>query len=249
MLQPLKIYQSLLDAKGRKEHGLFLLEGPKTISDLLEDGYPFQEVFVDETQAEALKKQYPVIFLHSALRFLESKSIVKLSDTVTSQGIIAVASLPVPANFTHGTVLAFNGIQDPGNAGTLVRTAIAMGITQILFDEKSADPFSPKTLRSSSGNILKAKIQRTDNLESQLQSLKAKGFTLCALEASASQSIDEIKLPEPRVLIAGSEGRGIDPKITEMADVHVRINIQDVESLNVTIAAAIALYELAGKKK
>ena len=244
-LQSIQYYKSLNKPKGRKQYNRFTVEGPKTISDLLDSGYKFEELLIEKSKITALKKSYPKIFEYSGLKILDKNHFSKISDTVTSQGVIAVAVIPEPCTgFHNGVVLAFNGLQDSGNVGTIVRTAVAMGINQFVFDKGTSNPYSPKVIRSSAGTILSTKISTCQNLLQEIIELKSRGFKICSLEAGADKNIDELRGFKSQVLIIGGEGKGIDPEIRKESDINVCIKIKQVESLNAAVAAVIALYVL-----
>ncbi len=247
--RPIAFYNSLAQAKGRKEHKCFLVEGPKLISDLLESDYPVQEILLDKAKAEGLAQKYSQLIRFSATRILDSRTFGKIAETQTSQGVAAVVAIPPRPELKRENALVLNGIQDPGNVGTLIRSAVAFGVRQVLYDSATADPFSPKVIRASAGAFSRCALFASENLVSDLETLKKQHLTLCALTAAGTQEIGGKRPKEPYGLIVGSEGSGIAPEILAVADVTLRIPIRNVESLNAAVAGSIALFDFCSPKQ
>jgi TrmH family RNA methyltransferase len=243
-LNPVKYYQSLKDPKGRKTHQRFLLEGPKFISDAVFFSAP-DELLFDESKKELLQFQYPHLFQQNGVRILDHRTFVKIADTQTAQGALAVYSIPEQCNFTGGHVLVFNGLQDPGNLGTMIRTALAFGIDQFLLDDMTADPYSPKVVRASSGMVVKGKFLRVARLTDFLLGLKGRKYIIVALEADGPVPVEDLPSFDRLALVLGSEGAGIEKEILALADMCCSIRINGAESLNAAAAGTIALYLLS----
>ncbi len=241
-LHPVSFYTSLKQAKGRREHGCFLVEGPKILSDLLGSGYSVREILLDQSKYEDLVHHFPKLGDFPHRRLLESRAFSKISDTLTSQGVVGVAQIPAPSKLKKINTLVLNGIQDPGNAGTLIRTAAAFSVTQILYDSQTADPFSPKVIRASAGAFIHCAFHRSANLCLDVAELRKSGFTLYGLSAAGTDDLSSAIFHEPYLLVIGSEGNGVSPGILSQADSILKIHIQNVESLNAAIAGSIALY-------
>lgn len=248
-LHPIQYYQSLKQSKNRKINNCFLIEGPKIIVDVLSSSGEIQEILLDKAKEKTLKMEYPSIFQFSNLRVLESRTFEKLSDTVHSQGVLAVLPVPKETEFQKKSIMIMNGIQDPGNAGTIIRTAVAFGVNQFLIDSNTADLYGPKVLRSSAGAIVYSNIQRSESLIEEAQKLQLKGFHLYALEADSPKTLEEVRVKQPFGLIVGSEGSGIQSELKSIADEKVSIKIQNMDSLNAAVAASIFLYEISRRKE
>lgn len=247
--RPVVFYNSLKDSKGRKEHNCFLVEGPKLIADLLQSNYPVQEILLDKEKSGGLVQRFPQLIRASATRILDSRTFGKIAETQTSQGVVAVVEIPPRADLKKENTLVLNGIQDPGNAGTLIRSAVAFGVRQIIYDAETADPFSAKVIRASAGTFSRCVLYASEDLASDLKTLKKQNLTLCALTASGTQEVGGKRPKEPYALIVGSEGSGIAQEILAVADVTLRIPIRNVESLNAAVAGSIALFDFQSGKK
>jgi TrmH family RNA methyltransferase len=168
----------------------------------------------------------------------------RLTTVETPQGYIAVFNKPerdIELSKIN-KILYLDRVQDPGNIGTIIRSAVAFGIDAILYNEGCADPYSQKVIRSSAGYTLNIPIYKASN-DNVFEIAKSEKFTTIALVAKGDKNINDIKAAK-YILIAGNEGSGIDKKVIEKSDIKASIPTQ-VESLNVAMAVSIALYQLS----
>lgn len=172
----------------------------------------------------------------------------RISDAATAPGIVAVVrtpdlSLPVPAS---GPVLVLDHVADPGNVGTLVRTAAAFGAAVVSLG--GADPFGPKAVRASAGACYRTTVHRPEEGADIATLLRGDGRTVLGLAADGPRTVDEASrvLPVPGVvLVMGSEPHGLSADLASVLDARVRIPmVSGVESLNVAAAGAIAMQAL-----
>lgn len=183
------------------------------------------------------------------------KLFASLSDTVTSQGVIAVVRHDYSdfriKDFTKKSLLiALNDISDPGNAGTIIRTADWFGADAVLFDATTVELANPKTLRSTAGSIFHIPVFEGINLSDILPRLQHSGFQIYSASANGSCNLSEMKTPEKCMVIFGNEGAGVHPDIETLCDATVAISrFGRAESLNVSVAAGIFMAHLSGKPK
>ncbi len=241
-MRSLKWYRSLSDSKIRQQEGYFLVEGFRAAEQIIKE-FPesIDEILGTEDAGVAYGKNFPV-------RILSQSQIDYISSSRTSQGIAAVVKLPsecysseLPQEF--GTsVLLLEHVQDPGNVGTLIRTAAAFNYSGVLLSSKCADPFSPKVVQSSAGAILSVWIRRTDNYLEMASWLKAKGLLILAADVHGQHHLD--LADRNHVLALGNEGAGLSYSLLEISDCSFRIpfNSKKVESLNVAVSGAIAMF-------
>lgn len=202
-----------------------------------------QEILVDESSGTKYKNQY------SNVRLFSSKQFCSIANTQSTQGVIGVVTLPsdsyAPAlpRLCGKKILILEDIQDPGNVGTLLRTAAAFDFHGAILTQQCADPFSAKAAQASAGALLSLWIRRTDRWYTLLLKLKEKGFSVTAADMDGKAEISVLK-KEKIVLALGNEGSGLSEKIRNSADSLFRISINDqiVESLNVGSAGAICMY-------
>lgn len=177
----------------------------------------------------------------------------KMSDTVTPQGILCIVNVvlgqtkDVIEEYEGKPVKAIvlEGLQDPGNMGTIVRTAEAAGINFILAGSNTVDVFSAKVVRSTMGSIFRVPFIYTDDLYGDIDLLKANNVSVYAAHLKGEKSYTEAEYSDRALVLIGNEGRGLTDEATNRADVLVKIPMQgEVESLNAAVAAAILMFEL-----
>ena len=170
-----------------------------------------------------------------------------LSDTVTPQGAVAVARSPVlkvAALTSWDLVLVLDAVRDPGNAGTLLRTAAAAGASGVVFTTGSVEAGAPKTVRSSAGALFRVPVATGDGLEEVAALAHKAGATLVGTAARAARSLYEVDLRSPLALVVGNEAWGLPPERRGLLDVVASIPMPGPqESLNVAVAGSVALFE------
>ena len=167
-------------------------------------------------------------------------------DTKTPQGIAAVMRLK-PRTVTGKRLLALDGVQDPGNVGTILRTADAAGLDGILYSSQCADPYSPKVLRASMGSVFHLPVEEVPDLAACLKTLD---MPILASRLDGDPFFPILKtLPDTWCLIIGNEGNGISPEVTASASHLVRLPMHGAaESLNAAVAAGIMMYALTNRQ-
>jgi TrmH family RNA methyltransferase len=173
------------------------------------------------------------------------KILSYVSDTVTPQGMLAVVQKPLPAwpEKPFGLVLAVHQVQDPGNMGTLLRSAEAFGAQAVFVTQESCDLFNPKTVRSSMGSLFRLPFQTNGSWNDYQDWFSKNGFHTYALTHHAEKSLTTVKFSAPAAIWAGSEGKGLPDELVGSCGEKVRIPMSGrVESLNVGIAASLALF-------
>ena len=187
------------------------------------------------------------------IRIVSEAHMNTISPSRTPQGVCALVRIPddvytskIPeaSTETNGRILLLEHVQDPGNVGTLIRTAAAFGFDGVIMSGLCADPFSPKAVQSTAGSILSLWIRRGNGYLQMIADLKTRGCKLTAADLNG----DELQLQEnrdgPRILALGSEGSGLSVDVINMSDRRVRIPISEsgAESLNVAVAGGILMF-------
>ncbi len=234
-----KLIKALEDRKSRKKEGLFVIEGPKLLEEALQARLGLKAVLY----SESLKDLNLLEKVPNPIQISE-KELQELSSTVTPQGIIAVAEIP-EYNWTQlrkePFFLILDGIQDPGNLGTLFRTALAAGAGGLVLLKNTVDPFNPKVVRSAMGALFKLPFITDVEIET-LESFKG---VLWAAMLEEAKPYYELKPQQGLGLIIGNEGQGISPEVARLATERVHIPIDTkAESLNAAIAAGVLLFYL-----
>ncbi|APG81517.1 RRNA methyltransferase [Corynebacterium pseudotuberculosis] len=241
----------LLRTAGRKKADRFLAEGENSVEAAVSTGAA-TDVFVTETAAQKFvdvitAAKHMGIYVHP----ITDRAAKSLSDTVNTTGIFAVCR-PVLWDIKSALkgqprlVCVPVETSEPGNAGTLIRVADAMGADCIIFAGNTVDPQGPKAVRSSAGSLFHIPVVREPNLQRVWDSLKARGLKILATTAQGEISLDNAGdvLSHPTAWLMGNEAHGLEESLMEKADHRVCIPIRGrVESLNLATAASVCLYE------
>lgn len=237
----------------RERARAYLVEGPLVVTEALRVGAAVREVFVDlgATGAEEIREQARA--REVPVTVVTARVLAGLAGTTTPQGIVAVVDVTerrladLPATETLVVVLA--GVQDPGNAGTLVRSAVAAAAA-IVFTKGAVDPFNAKTVRASAGALFHARVFGNIELVDALGLLRKRGFVIIGADAHATKTLDQTDLTRPVALVLGNEAWGIDPSLEHLLDESVGIPMPGpAESLNVGIAGSILLFEAVRQRR
>lgn len=238
-------------AAGRKKAGLFLIEGENAVDAAVATGAA-RDIFVTAKAAQRFPEiitaaGYMDVYVHP----ITDRAAQSLADTVTSTGIFAVCK---PVLWSPGKILAGKpqlvavpvGTSEPGNAGTLIRTADAMGADGVIFAGETVDPLGGKVVRASAGSLFHIPVARDLNINDVLGQLKKAGLQVVATAADGELSLADAPLAAPTAWLFGNEAHGLGDEVLAKADIRVRIPIRGrAESLNLATAASICLYESA----
>lgn len=231
----LKYIQSLSDKKVRLETGCFIAEGVKMVGEMIAAGYPLKAVYA----LDSWESPDPSI----EVTRIEAFELEKMSMLQTPNQVLAVAMMPHKKevlNLEGPLTIVLDGIQDPGNMGTIIRTADWFGITQIVASEDTVDVYNPKVIGATMGSFMRVSVTYK-NLAEWLPTIKLPVYG-ALLEG---ENVFTIKTPQKGLLVIGSEGKGIRENILEFITHPVTIpKIGDAESLNAGIAAGIIVAQL-----
>ena len=233
-------------AKDRREQQLFLLEGTHLLEEACAIALPLSVVCCTPTW----QARYPDLWeqvLHRSQRteIVSPEVLQAIATTVQPDGVVATAQRinlsPPIESLSLG--IALETVQDPGNLGTVIRTAAAAGADGLWLSPDSVDLDHPKVLRASAGQWFRLPMGVTD-LRSQVQQFRQQGVQVVATLLTATQTYWQADLTQPTLILLGNEGAGLSADLADLADVEVKIPLAaGVESLNVAIAAALILYE------
>ena len=236
--------RDLKNARVRREEKLILVEGAVMIREALSCGLRLREAAADEGCAAFARELeamgHPVALLSRSL--LES-----ICETRTPQGVCAAFEAPRPLSLEElpERIVALDGVQDPGNVGTIWRTADAAGFQALLLGAGSADPLSPKVQRSAMGSGFRVPYAHSEDLAQTLIALRKRGWHVIASDLSGADFYAREELGERFVLVIGNEARGISGAVRQAADVRLKLPMRGgAESLNAAVAAGIMMYEL-----
>lgn len=243
-----KQIRKLQSAKERREQQLFLLEGTHLLEEACAVNYPLVTLCCTLQWQEANGKLWEEACKRCQRVEVVSAEVIKaIATTVNPDGVVATArsrtqkQLPIPFN---GVGLALETLQDPGNLGTIIRTAAAAGAEGLWLSADSVDLDNPKVLRASAGQWFRLPMAVSSDLKTVVQECRNAGIQIVATTARAQVTFWEIDLQQPSLILLGNEGAGLSAGLEALADVQVQIPLsRGVESLNVAIATALILYE------
>jgi TrmH family RNA methyltransferase len=215
----------------------------------LDSGAPVEEVFT--TLSGDLLEQVgrPAANASVPLRPVTGEVMGHLTSTVTPQGVVAVTEfvdVPLSRVTDGGFVPVLVEVRDPGNAGTILRSADAAGAEAVIFTTSSVDVYNPKTVRATAGSLFHVPVVREHGLEEVIQTLRARGYRVFAADAEGRTSLDEVDLTGPTATLFGNEARGLPPEAKAMADDTIRVPLRGrAESLNLAAAATLVMFASA----
>lgn len=235
-----QLWRSLKDRKARKETGLFLVEGRKMVTEALASAFPVETILCDEAQAG----QYAALLERSEAVLLPAHVLAAVCDTKTPQGIAAVVRMS-DVSRPGKRLVALDGVQDPGNVGTILRTADCAGMEGLLLSEQCADVFSPKVLRATMGSIFRMPVEITGDLPGRLRGLRKDGYSVLSSQLDGTPFYCREGVGDRYVLVIGNESSGVSPQVQQEATHRLRLPMRGgAESLNAAVAAGIMMYEL-----
>lgn len=245
-----------LKKKGRHA-GRFLIEGPHLVETALRAGASISEAFVSKSLASDAQGRSMVRTLSRTIPMLfevADEIMKRLADTETPQGVVAVAvmALPLLEDLTTGDnplIVVADGVQDPGNLGTIIRTSDAAGARAVILLPGTCDAFSPKVVRATAGSIFHIPVTEAEK-DSLLAWLRKNKIAMACTAADGELSLFDADLSGPLALVFGNEAHGVSPQIRKSADLSVRIPIVGkAESLNVASSVAVCLYEAVRQRE
>jgi len=235
--------------------GYCAIEGPRILEEAIRSGLRFRAVFFNETAATRAERLLSQLGAQVETLVLPDKLFASVVPSESPQGVAALArwkefSLEdVMAKAQAGPLLAIAGVQDPGNLGTILRSAEAFGAGGVVLGEGTVSPFNPKVVRGSAGSVFRLPVARA-KLSEALERMKALGLRLVATASHKGTPLDQANLSGPRAIFVGSEGAGVSRDLIKAMDEVVAIpQATQVDSLNVGVAASIVLYEAARNKR
>jgi len=240
--------QSLTIPKKLKDSPDFLCEGFHLVAEAFKSRLKIRFVFATE---KALARPEALVITRSAeiekvkIFIVPDPVIGYLSETAAPQGIVAVAGKPLPRRpeNVRSSVLALHQIQDPGNVGTLLRSAEAFGAEGVFLTEGCCDPFNPKVVRASMGSLFRIPYEFGLDWKGCMEWARSQGLLTVALDGNSEKTLADLPTDKPLLFWLGAEGQGLPMELKTACDFKVKIRMAgSVESLNVAVAGSLALY-------
>lgn len=238
------IFKLKTSSKERKNAGKFVVEGLRICTDLADNGVLFDTLIFTENFLKKNEKMAEKLSGNATETVLVPEFVFeKIADTDNPQGILAVVKMGEnnAKIDSKGRYIALENLSDPTNLGAISRTAEALGVSGIIISKNSCDPYSPKVIRASMGTILRLPLIITEDFTA---SLKASGLKLFACVVRDGKSISEVSFSDGAAVLIGNEANGLTKEAVEISE-KITIEMRGAaESLNASVAAAIAMWEL-----
>lgn len=244
----LKLIRKLGSKKHRDALSKFVIEGINLVEEALAKGASVDYVVAsedfDSPRLDALNERIRDLYV------VPRELYEKISDAENGSGVLAVVSREYDEQAIlsklgrDDNVLVLDRVQDPGNIGTMIRTAVAAGYSAVMMIKGTADLYSPKVLRATAGMVFDLPVLFAESAAEAEKMLHDRGFRICVTEPEATVPYYEAGLSSGIALVIGNEGNGVSDEISEAADERITIPMRgSIESLNAAVAAAIVMYE------
>ena len=249
----IKKIKSLKEKKYRDIENCYIIEGIKLVKEAIAENAKIKQIVVCEDCIN--DGEIDTDTLYEIAKFdvvyVTEKVFKTITDVKTPQGIIAVIeknNINSKIDYNQDIIIALDGVQDPGNLGTILRTVDSANLKQIILSKESADSYNPKVVRSTMGAIFRVNIIEADSLKDMLQEAKKNNFKVMVTSLDTKNSIYDVDYSK-KVIVIGNEANGVSKEVQAIADEKVKIPmLGKTESLNASVAAGIMIYECVRKK-
>lgn len=234
----IQLIRQLQQKQGRVEQRLFMVEGEKNVQELLNSAFQLEHIYALQDYV------LPPTVDPSKLTTIGQKELERISALTTPNQVVALVRMPVAQPVRASRLVYCAQLQDPGNAGTILRIADWFGIKEVIFSAGSVDVFAPKTVQASMGSVLRVTAHQDDANYSMLKSLQNQDYTIYTADMSG-KPLKQVTFAEKCVVIMGSESHGIPEDIKKLGPVKLTIpGAGTAESLNVGVACGIICHQL-----
>ena len=249
----IKNIRKLKEKKYRDQTNQYIVEGIKMIKEAITEEAVIKLIVVCEENANSgsIDKKLLYEIAKYECIYVSKKVFDLISEVKTPQGILAVIekdNSEDKIDYKQDVIVVLDGIQDPGNLGTILRTIDSVGLNQVIVSKETADAYNPKVVRSTMGAIFRVNIIESDNLLDTLKNIKKHKYKVMATSLETENSIYDVDYTK-KVLVIGNEANGVSQDILDYADEKIKIPmLGKTESLNASVATAVILYEYVRSK-
>ena len=247
--ETIKHIKKLKEKKYRDEYKEFIVEGIKMVQEAIEEKADIKSIIIcdDCKVQDSLSNELKYEIAKFDCIYVAEKIFSGMSDVINPQGIMAIINKPSNSeneiDYTQDTFLLLDNIQDPGNMGTILRTADSLNMSQIIVSKGSSDIYNPKVVRSTMGAIYRIKVVEVDDLVKIVKELKKHKINVYATDLKTDKSIYDVDYKKSAIVI-GNEANGVSERVLDEASVRIKIPmIGKTESLNAAVATSVILYE------
>lgn len=249
----IKNIRKLKDKKYREVENKYIIEGIKLIEEAVEENAEIDTIVVCEDCVEnnTIKQKLMYEIAKYNCLYVSRKVFNAVTEVTNPQGILAVVNKENKEDeidYNQDIIVVLDGIQDPGNLGTILRTVDSVGLKQIVISKETADAYNPKVVRSTMGAIFRVKIIVAEDLAKTLKEIKKHKFKVVATSLQTEESIYDVDY-DKKVIVIGNEANGVSNEILSLADIKAKIPMfGKTESLNASVATSVILYEYVRQK-
>lgn len=254
-----KIQRLMKNARFRRQEQAFVVEGWKMTAEALKRSM-VRTLYLSESSRQDYKRRLDAGELvvpgeETAVEVVADQCFREIADTVNPQGILAVVRMPQYdreqiLSSPDAAVLCLEDIRDPGNMGTMMRTAEGAGMSALILSKGCVDLFNPKVVRATMGALFRVPFFICGDMSIEAEALKSSGFTLYAAHLDAARDFREEGYAGRVAILIGNEANGLSDAVSEKADRRVKIPMEgELESLNAAVSAALLMYELYRRRK
>ena len=248
----IKNIKKLKEKKYRDEENKFLVEGIKMVQEAINEDAKISKIVICEDCINdgSIKQELLYEIAKHDCIYVSKKVFQTITEVTNPQGILAVIEKEngeEQISFNEDVIVVLDGIQDPGNLGTILRTIDSVNLKQVILSEQTADPYNPKVVRSTMGAIYRINMIRSKNIIETLKNIKKHKYDIVATSLQTDKSIYDIDYKKT-VIVIGNEANGVSEEVLELANKKVKIPmLGKTESLNAAVATGIILYEYVRK--
>lgn len=249
----IKSVRKLKEKKFRDQNNEYIVEGIKMIKEAILEEAVIKLIIVCEENVNSgtIDKKLLYEIAKYECIYVNKKIFSLITDVQNPQGILAVIekqNSEENIDYKQDVIVVLDGIQDPGNLGTILRTIDSVGLNQVIVSKETADAYNPKVVRSTMGAIFRVNIIESDNLLETLKNLKKHKYKIMATSLETQNSIYDVDYSK-KVIVIGNEANGVSEEILDYSDEKIKIPmLGKTESLNASVATAVILYEYVRNK-
>lgn len=250
-----KLQKLMKQSRTRRQEGVFVVEGWKMVKEALERNLVLHLYSAEREQEHCREELNRFSRGNVLVDLMRDNLFSQLSDTVSPQGILGVVRMPVYereeiVNQPDAKLLCLENIQDPGNLGTMFRTAEGAGMTGVVLTKGCVDLFNPKVVRSTMGSLFRVPFYVCQDMEEEMKFMQKQGFCFFAAHLQGTKDFTEESYEGSIGILIGNEANGLSEAVSGLADCKVKIPMEgELESLNAAVSAALFMYEVRRKRR
>lgn len=249
----IKNIKKLKEKKYRDQENKFIVEGIKMVQEAILEQASIDKIVICEDCINdgTIEQELLYKIAKKDCIYVSEKVFESITDVTNPQGILAIINkqnAEEQINYNEDIIVVLDGIQDPGNLGTILRTIDSVGLTQVILSENTADSYNPKVVRSTMGAIYRVKILKTNNIIETLKNVQKNKYKVISTSLQTDKSIYDIEYKKLAIVI-GNEANGVSEEVLKLSDAKIKIPmLGKTESLNAAVATGVILYEYVRNK-